>query len=89
MKNLEAAKLKRQILWTTKNSQIRFTKQFKRNTKQCNNKIPEQLDLKVRPIVGRHKCTTSKLSNFIDILLKSFLKHIPGYIKNGFHSLNR
>ena len=32
------------------------------------------LDLKLRPIVGRPKYPMCKLSNFIDILLKSFLK---------------
>ena len=31
--HLEAAKLKLYILWTTKNSQIRFTKQWNRNKK--------------------------------------------------------
>ena len=50
---------------------------------------PQQLDLRVRPIVGRPKCLTHKLSNFIDILLKSFLKDIPRCIKDGLDSLKR
>ena len=57
-----------------------------------NNEIiryPEPLDLKVRPLVGRFKCPTHKRSNFIDMMHKFFVKHIPGYVKDGVDSLSK
>ena len=47
------------------------------------------MDLKARPIVGRPKCPTHKLSNFIDMMHNLFVKHIPGYIKDGLDSVNK
>ena len=44
---------------------------------------------KVRPTAGRPKCLNRKLSICIDILLKSFLKHISSYIKAGLNLLNK
>ena len=43
--------------------------------------INELQDLKVRPIVGRPKCPTRKLSELIDALLKPFLKHVKSSLK--------
>ena len=48
----------------------------------------ESQDLKVRPIAGGPKCPTRKLSELIDALLKSFLKHVKSYIRNSIDFLN-
>ena len=45
--------------------------------------IFEPNDLKLRSIVGGPKCTTRKLSQLIDILLKPFLKHIKSFIHDS------
>lgn len=44
---------------------------------------------KVRPTAGRPKCLNRKLSICIDILLKSFLKHISSYIKDLLNKYQR
>ena len=38
--------------------------------------ISEPKDLKLRPIVGGPKCPTRRLSNFLDLILKSLTKHV-------------
>ena len=45
--------------------------------------IFETNDLKLRPIVTGPKCSTRKLSQLIDILLKPFLKHIKNFIRDS------
>ena len=44
-------------------------------------KIFDLTDLRIKLIVDDPKCPTRKLSQFIDILLKSFLKHIKSLLK--------
>ena len=39
-------------------------------------------ELKFRPIVAGPVCETHTLSNLIDILLKSFLKHVKSYVRD-------
>ena len=51
--------------------------------------INEPQDLKVRPIVGGPKCPTRKLSELIDTLLKSFLKHVKTYVRDSIDFLNK
>ena len=51
--------------------------------------INEPQDVKVRPIVGGPKCPTRKLSELIDTLLKSFLKHVKTYIRDSTGFLNK
>ena len=46
-------------------------------------------DLKVRTIVGGSKCSTRKLRELIDILLKPFLKHVKSYIRDSIDFLNK
>lgn len=68
-----------------KSSQITETVlKMKTDYIECNR--PE--DLKMRPIVGGPNCPTHRLSNFIDILLKPFLKHVQSYIRDGVDFLN-
>ena len=40
-------------------------------------------DLKLKPVVGGPRCPTRKLSQTIDILLKTFLKHIKSLTHNS------
>ena len=51
--------------------------------------INELQDLMVRPIVGGSKCPTRKLSELIDTLLKTFLKHVKSYIRESIDFLNK
>ena len=46
-------------------------------------------NLKVRPIVAGPKCPNRKLSEFIEALLKPFLKHVKSYIRNSIDFLNK
>ena len=46
-------------------------------------------DLKLRPIVARHKSTTKLLNNFVDILLKPILSKIKSYVKDDFDFLKK
>ena len=39
--------------------------------------------LKLRPIVGGPKCPARKLSQLIDLLFKTFLKHISSFIRDS------
>ena len=45
--------------------------------------IFELNDLKLRPVVGGPKCPTRNIRQLIDVLLKSFLKHIKSFIHNS------
>ncbi len=45
---------------------------------QCNDPI----DLKFRPIVAGPSCATHRLSNFIDILLRPYIKFVKSYVRD-------
>ena len=49
--------------------------------------ILEPKDLKLRPIVGRPKCPTRSLSNFLDLILKPLTKHVKSNIKDNIEFL--
>ena len=51
--------------------------------------IFESNDLKLEPIVVSPKCPKRKLSQLIDILLKSFLKHIKSFIHDSLDFVNK
>lgn len=59
----------------------------KESTSSCIN-LHHPSDLKLRPIVAGPNCETHRLSNFIDILLKPLLQHIPSYIRDDLDLLN-
>ena len=46
-------------------------------------------DLKLRPVVGGAKGLIRKLKHLIDILLKSFLKHIKNFTRDNLNVLNK
>ena len=43
----------------------------------------------MRPIVAGPSCVTSRLSNFLDILLKPDLNHVKCYVKGSVDFLNK
>ena len=49
--------------------------------------ISEPKDLKLRPIVGGPKCSTRRLSNFLDLILKPLTKHVKSNIKDNIEFL--
>ncbi len=51
---------------------------------ECHN--PE--DLKFRPIVAGPACPTHRLSNFVDILLRPYIKHVKSYVRDDIDFLN-
>ena len=51
--------------------------------------IPNPKDLSFRPIVAGHSCSTSRISHFIDELLKPFLQYITSYIKDSYDFLKK
>ena len=51
--------------------------------------VREPSELKLRPIVGGPNCPTRRLSNFLDTLLKPYLKHIKSYVRNSVDVLNK
>ncbi|CAC5374171.1 unnamed protein product [Mytilus coruscus] len=55
--------------------------------KMCVNK-PHRNDLKLRPIVAGPSSETHILSNFLHILLKPILKHIPSFVRDDLDMLN-
>ncbi|CAG2243423.1 unnamed protein product [Mytilus edulis] len=59
----------------------------KNSKSECVN-IPHPNDLKLRPIVAGPSCETHRLSNFLDILLKPILKHIPSFVRDDLDMLN-
>ena len=46
-------------------------------------------DLTFRPMVAGPNCVTSRLSNFIDISVKTFLQKIKSYVRDGLDFLNK
>ena len=46
-------------------------------------------DLTFRPMEAGPNCVTSRLSNFIDILLKPFLQKIKSYVRDDLDFLNK
>ena len=46
-------------------------------------------DLKLRPIVAGHKCSTKRLNNFVNILFKHLLFKIKSYVKDDFDFLKK
>ena len=49
--------------------------------------ISEPKDLKLRPILGGPKCPTKRLSNFLELILKSLTKHVKNNIKDNLEFL--
>ena len=45
-------------------------------------------DLKFRPIVAGPRCPTSRLSNFVDILIEPFTLHVQSYLRDTIDFLN-
>ena len=45
-------------------------------------RILRPADLKFRPIVAGPRCPTSRLSNFVDILIKPFTLHVQSYLRD-------
>ena len=45
-------------------------------------------DLKFRPIGAGPRCPTSRLSNFVEILIKLFTFHIRSYLRDAINFLN-
>ena len=45
-------------------------------------------DLKFRPIVAGPRCPTSRLSNFVDILIKPFTLHVQNYLRDSIDFFN-
>ena len=45
-------------------------------------------DLKFRPIVAGPRCPTSRLSNFVDILIRPFTLHLQSYLRDTIDFLN-
>lgn len=54
------------------------------NVVECKNPS----DLKFRPIVAGPACPTHRLSNFIDILLRPYIKHVKSYVRDDIDFLN-
>ena len=44
--------------------------------------MPHPKDFKLRPIVAGPTCETHRISNFLDILLKPYLKYVKSYVKD-------
>ena len=49
--------------------------------------ISEPKDLKLRPILGGPKCPTKRLSNFLELILKSLTKRVKNNIKDNLEFL--
>ena len=60
-----------------------------RKTKREYVTIHRPKDLKFRLICAGPKGVTSRLSNFVDILLKPFIKHVKSQIRDGIDFLNK
>ena len=54
-----------------------------------NNKSQNQEALTFRPIAAGPNCGTSRLSNYIDIILKPFLQKIKSYVRDDLDFLNK
>ena len=51
--------------------------------------INQPQDLKMRPIVAGPNCVTSRLSNFLDILMKPFLKKVKSFVRDDIDFLEK
>ncbi|XP_014774976.1 uncharacterized protein LOC106872478 [Octopus bimaculoides] len=51
-------------------------------------KVPTPYDLKLRLIIAGPACETHRLNNFLDALLKPFLKNVKSYIRDDLDMLN-
>ena len=51
-------------------------------------RVRRPVDLKFRPIVAGPRCPTSRLSNFVDILIKPFTLHVQSYLRDTIDFLN-
>ena len=51
-------------------------------------KVLRPADLKFRPIVAGPICPTSRLSNFVDLLIKPFTSHVQSYLRDTTDFLN-
>ena len=51
-------------------------------------RVLRPVDLKFRPIVAGPRCPTSRLSNFVDILIKPFTLHVQSYLRDTIDFLN-
>ena len=51
-------------------------------------KVLRPADLKFRPIVAGPICPTSRLSNFVDLLIKPFTSHVQSYLRDTIDFLN-
>ncbi|XP_036357571.1 uncharacterized protein LOC118762697 [Octopus sinensis] len=51
-------------------------------------KVPPHTDLKLRHIIAGPACQTHSLINFLDILLKPFLKYVKSFIRDDLDMLN-
>ena len=52
-------------------------------------KVHRPLDLKICPICAGPNSVTSRPSNFIDILLKPYIKHVKSYIQDDVDFLHK
>ena len=51
-------------------------------------KVLRPADFKFRPIVAGPICPTSRLSNFVDLLIKPFTSHVQSYLRDTIDFLN-
>ena len=51
-------------------------------------KLPRPSDLKLRPIVAGPVCSTHRLSNMLDIILKPLCKLVPSYVRDDMDFLS-
>ncbi|XP_014781979.1 uncharacterized protein LOC106877555 [Octopus bimaculoides] len=58
-----------------------ITNACKKNPGLCIN-IPTPEDLTLRPIIAGPACETHRLSNFLDIILKPYLKYVKSFIRD-------
>ncbi|KAK3098881.1 hypothetical protein FSP39_023944 [Pinctada imbricata] len=58
------------------------------NCREAHVKIPKPEDLKLRPIIAGPSCSTQRLSNLLDILLKPLCKKVPSFIRDDMDFLN-
>ncbi|CAG2221668.1 unnamed protein product [Mytilus edulis] len=68
--------------------------QIQGNSRPCENcdsmyiKINRPTDLKIRPIIAGPSCSTQRLSNLLDILLKPLCIKVPSFVRDDMDFLN-
>ena len=70
---------------------IHKSKEIQENIRNCSGthiKISKPDDLKLRPIIAGPSCSTQRLSNLLDILLKPLCKKVPSFIRDDMDFLN-